>query len=238
MDTQYRLLSPHESSDVALLHKVLGKFLDDERTYGSPVYPYVAMAAMAKYVMEQFMESVMKNDHDFMVCGAFDGEEIVGVSVGQKLHHMWGMQSVILPQWALVLMYMKHREMRSPKDRLHSLLSPIISAMEADGFYSWYKVSKFRLGEHPQTYLDKIYSRTINAERYFVTIEALVENQEQRDGLPSTFRRLFPVLVHDGVKLGLLQHHFKNNLRKFNDERYAAKADTGDSTPTGEAEQV
>lgn len=221
MTLQYRILSPEVREDVVALRKVLNQFLFDESNYRSPVYPLVAMEQMVTYVMTQFVQSVTKNVNDFMVCGAFEGDQIVGVAVGQKLHHLWGFQAVVLPSWALILMYLHKREQRSPKDRLHELLSPVITAMETDGFYSWYKVSKFKPGQDVQHYLDNVYSKIINAERYTVTVEALVENQEQRDALPSTFRRLFPVVVKDGVKLGLLQHHFKNNLRRFNDDRYS-----------------
>lgn len=216
MQIQYRILSPQ--TDVELLQKILTDFINDEIQYGSPVYPLDAMKFLKNRCIENFVDSKNKHPNDYIVVGAFEDNEIVGVAIGQKIHHLWKMQHVILPTWILVLTYLKDRKNSSPKNRLHELISPIITSMENDGFYSWYKVSKFRGTEDLDAYISNVYSKIINAERYTVTVEAIVGNQEQRDSLPSTFRSLFPVVVYDGIRLGLLQHHYKNSLRKFNDK--------------------
>lgn len=215
MDMQYRILSPE--NDEYFLRKILDDFIADEIRRGSPVYTLISMQALRDKCIENFIQSVNKSAHDYMVVGAFDGTEIVGVSIGQKIHHFWKMTNVVLPTWILVLTYFNEKKNSSPKNRLHELISPIITAMENDGFYNWYKVSKFKGVTDIDKYLEEVYSKIINAERYTVTVEAIVETQEQRDSLPSTYRSLFPVVIKEGVRLGLLQHHYKNSLRKFND---------------------
>lgn len=213
---QYRRLSPQ--NDEHILRNILNDFIGDEMKNGSPVYELISMEMLRDGIIKNFLESVNRPENDYIISGVFEDNEIMGVAVGQKLHHFWKMQNVVLPTWILVLTYLKEKKNVSPKERLHNLISPIITSMEEDGFYSWYKVSKFKGSENLDDYLEKVYSKIINSERYTVTVEAIVENQEQRDSLPSTYRGLFPTVIKEGVRLGLLQHHYRNSLRKFNDK--------------------
>lgn len=214
--TVYRILDPNQ--DYNILSDLLTDYLNDQKSQPKTVYPIEASEYMIKRYLEIFTESVNFPPNNYIVSGAFEDDELVGVAIGRKINNAWNIPHVVLPTWILLFAHYKTKEMKSPKYKLHNLINPIITIMENDKFYNWFKVSKFSnkvTPENVEDYLNKVYSKTINAERYFVTIEAVIETQNERDSLPSAFRGMFPPIVHDGVRLVLMQHHYKNSLRKF-----------------------
>lgn len=213
----YRLLSPE--NDFEKLKTLLEGYYVDQKNNTNPVYPLTAIEHSIKNNLELFKQS----SHDdikngFLISGAFEGTELTGCAIGRKLNHFWNIKHTILPSWALVLLYSKDRTWTSPRTKAHDLLNPIISTMEHDRFFSWYKVSKISNkinSDNIDNYLSNIYSKTISADRYFVTVEAIVSNQDELKQIKSIYRRMFPIEICNNRKLALMCHHYKNSLRNF-----------------------
>lgn len=215
--TEYRLLSPE--TDYEKLKSLMNHYFFEEEKSSHRVYPLESTEATIKNNLALFEKSSTDNiKNGFLVGGEFCNGELIGFSIGRKLNHIWNIEQTVVPSWVLVLLYSKNKAWKSPKQKVHMLLSPVISVMESEKFYSWYKVSKISNklnSENVDQYLSEVYSRTINTNRYSVTIEAVVNNQEELNKLKSVYRKMFPVQIYDNRKLALMCHHFKNSLRTF-----------------------
>lgn len=214
---EYRLLTPEK--DYEKLKSLMDHYFTNEQKSSHRVYPLESTEETIKNNLKLFENTLTDNiKNGFLVGGEFTDDELTGFTIGRKINHIWNIEHTVIPSWTLVLMYSKTKSWKSPKEKAHNLLSPIISVMESEKFYSWYKVSKISNKINSQNvdrYLSDVYSNTINAERYTVTIEAIVNNQEELNSIKSVYRKMFPVKIYDHRKLALMCHHFKNSLRSL-----------------------
>lgn len=217
MTTEYRLLSPEQDYDK--LKSLMNHYLLEEQNNIHRVYPIESIESTITNNLKLFEDSKTDNiKNGFLVGGEFYNDELIGFSIGRKLNHMWNVSHTVIPNWALILIYSKNKTWRSPKQKTYNLVNPIISIMESEKFYTWYKVSKISnkvTSENIDHYLTDVYSNTISSERYTVTIEAIVDNQTDLDKIKSVYRKMFPIKIYDNRKLALMCHHFKNSLRNF-----------------------
>ena len=208
-----RLLDHNSKFDIELVTKILNDYLDEERERKFSIYFIETVESLVEKIKDGFKLGAI------LVTGMFDeAGKIIGCAAGVSINRLWQQGITLLPIWILLLTYLKNKHMSSPKERLHKLISPIITIFEKHKFYSWFKVTKFShtvTNESLDDYITNVYSKIINDERYTVTVESIVTSTTDLSKLPDTYRRIFPDRIKEGVKLVLLQHHYKNSLRKF-----------------------
>jgi hypothetical protein len=216
MTLTYKILDP--LSDYDKLADLMWFYYLEESAKLKTVYPLSAIWQLIESNLVLFKESNNVPYGDYVISGAFNNDELVGFAIGRKLNHYWKILTHVIPQWVLVLIYLKNKEWETPLERLHELLLPITSLMEEQKYYEWYKVSKFSRKVTINTldnYLETVYSKIINSTRYIVSVELVINNSLELALVEGIYRRLFPTKIHDDTRLVLLKHQYKNSLRNL-----------------------
>jgi hypothetical protein len=223
-DIVYRFLDPHNFLDSARLDSILDQYVDEERAKtikGIPtVYPLESVEFTANYIATVFARSRTYPPNTFIINGGFRGDELIYISVAKKLNHQWGYDHTVIPSWIYFFLYSRDREINFPIKRMKDLLVPLVTVMQKEKFYSWYKVTKLSRTvntDNLDDYLKRVYSKMVPMGPYnnMITVEAIIDNQDAKDNLPTAYRNMFPIKVHNGVRLALMMHHYSNNIRIF-----------------------